>query len=178
MNLRLCSWFHQHKLICNAIPKGERCCCCINLRIGGFIIAIIHILNAVVNFLLVTWFAAVPMDAKVKLNYAFIVFAYIEDALDVWLAVLLTFGILRSSWPALLTYQWVCATQIGLFLISLLLGALIVEPYQLIWGFTYAFVLCKYAVVQFFVCFPTKKFLIRTYRCLIRSVVSNKFTVP
>lgn len=131
-------WSHQ--LICNAIPKADTCCCgCMNLRRGGLLIAFTYCLTAGLNFILVTWFILHAMQKRDTLSRVFVIFAYGEDAFDLWLAGLLFFGMRHNSLKAMLIHQWARAVQCGLFFTSLLMGIYVIEPYQLVWGFSYAF---------------------------------------
>lgn len=139
------------QLICLFIPKSQTCCCCVRLRTGGFLIVSFYLLTACFNFTLVTWFlfeeiareGSSDANHHQELSYAFVSFAYLEDLLDVWLAVLLFYGLRRSSLWALLVHQWVRAAQCGLFFISFLMGIFIVKPY-LVWGFIYSTILGEY----------------------------------
>lgn len=140
-------------LFCNAIPKGESCCCCLNVRAGGFLIAGAHLAFGCTTFGVVTWFIVVPMmdmmavdlaAPTINLNYAFVTFAYVQSVLDIWLAGMLAIAIKRNHLHTLLIYQWIRAFQCALFLINFLMGIFIMKPYHLIWGFMYAFTLSKF----------------------------------
>lgn len=144
--------------ICDVLPKLDKCCCCINLRLGGLIIAalilVFNVLGLIGAINLLNDNSESEFLAKVKFfNFFFFYFSAIADSdlwiiildlgivsLDILLSIFLFLGIITSRYHWLLPYLWVKG------LLLLLYFALIIVLFFFSWPTALGALLglCKY----------------------------------